>query len=524
MTVQRRPPPLPTSGAAVLELLSNQVSRIWAMGLQFFIAPIIARLLGAESYGFISFYMTMLALLVFLTQGPCSVAMKLLAHWPQLDQDGKRRSKAAIQVLELIALASSVMVAGIMFVLAPWFVDRWLNVSGVSHDEAVTTVRLIGLGMACQWLHPFYTACFAGLHRQTAFALPLIVFTTVQNVGGVVLLELIAPRLDIYLIWNAAVWVGFNWFSHARFATLLGVARASIGQGLASLGGLHRFAVGTTLFALVNSTLAQGDKLAVSHLVSLQDLAAYGLSFTAASLVMTVAATPVGSILMPIISRCALSHDEAVLAREYHRWTQVLLVLALPVAATLIAFSRPLAELWLGKTSPLLAPIAEILPWATAGMFLTALNAPPQLLQWGHGRTRLSLAKSLVALPLYIIALFVMLPRFGAIAGAWCWMAVNLGYLLIEVPIMHRRLLPRELWRWWGCDLLLPIAVTVLLYASARSLPIKMFNHDRSTLIIGVVGLALANVALVIAVLPHARRLVLDALRNAAGRINVAVD
>ena len=53
----------------------------------------------------------------------------------------------------------------------------------------------------------------------------------------------------------------------------------------------------------------------------------------------------------------------------------------------------------------------------------------------------------------------------GAEGAAITWIALNAGYVLIQVPVMHRRLLRSEMWRWYAEDIGLPILVCGLVAA-----------------------------------------------------------
>jgi hypothetical protein len=57
---------------------------------------------------------------------------------------------------------------------------------------------------------------------------------------------------------------------------------------------------------------------------------------------------------------------------------------------------------------------------------------------------------------LLVPAIVWVVPRFGAVGAAWVWVALNTGYVLFLVQLMHHRVLPREKWRWYARDTALP--------------------------------------------------------------------
>ena len=52
--------------------------------------------------------------------------------------------------------------------------------------------------------------------------------------------------------------------------------------------------------------------------------------------------------------------------------------------------------------------------------------------------------------------------------AAACWFLLNLGYVLIATPLMHRHLLPDERMNWLVSDVSVPIAMAMTLGAFSR--------------------------------------------------------
>jgi hypothetical protein len=69
----------------------------------------------------------------------------------------------------------------------------------------------------------------------------------------------------------------------------------------------------------------------------------------------------------------------------------------------------------------------------------------------------LGIATNLVAVAALVPMIFVLTSRFGAAGGASAWLMLNCGYLLFSLPLMHRRIIRGEQWRWYGTDVGLPL-------------------------------------------------------------------
>jgi len=58
--------------------------------------------------------------------------------------------------------------------------------------------------------------------------------------------------------------------------------------------------------------------------------------------------------------------------------------------------------------------------------------------------------------------LLLVVPRFGAIGASWVWVGLNLGYFLVHVQLMHRRILQSEAARWYVSDVAAPLAAAIV--------------------------------------------------------------
>ena len=83
----------------------------------------------------------------------------------------------------------------------------------------------------------------------------------------------------------------------------------------------------------------------------------------------------------------------------------------------------------------------------------------PFTLQLAYGWTKLSFLKNVIAVIVLVPLLIWLTNRYGAIGAACVWMLLNGGYFLIEIPIMHRRLLKPEMWRWYFQDIGKPLLI-----------------------------------------------------------------
>ncbi len=122
----------------------------------------------------------------------------------------------------------------------------------------------------------------------------------------------------------------------------------------------------------------------------------------------------------------------------------------------------------------------------------------PYQLQLAHGWTVLTIKINVAAVILLIPAIFVVVPKYGAVGAAWIWVLLNFGYLVIDIYFMHRRLLHTEKWRWYGQDLALPlIAATTVALLCRYVMPTGISRLLEFGMLLLAAGCAVLTAALV---------------------------
>jgi O-antigen/teichoic acid export membrane protein len=126
----------------------------------------------------------------------------------------------------------------------------------------------------------------------------------------------------------------------------------------------------------------------------------------------------------------------------------------------LALFARELVLVW--THDPTIVEHTWLVIVALAvGTALHGLMNIPYALQLAEGWTALSFWMSLGALVIMAPAIVLASLRYGAVGAAVGWMVLNLGYLVVGIQLMHRRLLKNERWRWYWSDVLRPLLAAV---------------------------------------------------------------
>jgi O-antigen/teichoic acid export membrane protein len=247
--------------------------------------------------------------------------------------------------------------------------------------------------------------------------------------------------------------------------------------------------------------LTQLDKVFLSKMLALEMFGYYVLAGVVAGALNYVSG-PIFSALFPRLTQSVGSGNATELALLYHKGCQLMAALVSPLWIVLVLFSGELMTLWMGDAQ-VAANTHLLVSLLATGTALNAFMTLPYALQLAHGWTSLSLYKNLVSVAVLVPLLYWLIARYGAVGAALTWVALNAGYLLFEIPLMHRRLLKDGMGRWYLLDVGAPVGVCLGIGLAARlAMPPAMPAYAVVLWILSALAVCFLCVALV---MPHTR-------------------
>ena len=159
----------------------------------------------------------------------------------------------------------------------------------------------------------------------------------------------------------------------------------------------------------------------------------------------------------------------------YRQGAQLVTVLMGSAAIVLTVFGDRVLRLWTGDPA-LAQKVAPLMAVLALGTLFNGLMWIPYQMQLAHGWTSLTIKVNIVAVSILVPAIILAVPAYGAIGAARIWVTLNAGYLMFEIPLMHRRLLRAEMWRWYCQDVAAPLTAA----AAAAFLCRWLMPHDLS--------------------------------------------
>jgi O-antigen/teichoic acid export membrane protein len=431
----------------------------------------------------VGFFTTLQAVLVLLDLGLTTTLNREIARYSALP--GKSQDmRDLVRTLEAIYWGLGFFIGVVVMVLSPFIALRWVKADTLSVDIVQQSVMLMGLVIAFQWPLGFYAGGLLGLQRQVLFNILNAIWYTLRFTGGVLVLWLASPTILAFFEWQVAVSVVSTGLMAMALWRSLPASQERARFRVSIWHSVWRFAAGISSISITVLLLTQLDKIILSKMLSLELFGYYTLAWTVAN-GLTILTSSVFTAVFPSFSQRVASGNIEDLKRLYHGSCQLMSVVILPVAVLVALFAQIILVVW--TQNPVTVANTHILvSLLIIGTALNGLMNLPYALQLAHGWTSLAFFTNVISVIILIPLLVVAISHYGAIGAAAVWIALNSGYVLIQVQIMHRRLLKGELWRWYLGDVGLPLIATLSVIGMGR-----LLIHDQMPLPIILASIAI---------------------------------
>jgi O-antigen/teichoic acid export membrane protein len=467
-------------------ILANYAGQVWMALMGVVFIPLYIKLLGMEAFGLVGLMLSIQALSMLFDLGMGGVLNRELARRVH-DASVAHTLGDLVRTFEWLVWPIALMIVVAIFLASGPLANHWLHPEHLSREVTAHAIAIMGLAVALQWPSSFYANGLSGLERQPALNLINAGFATLRGAGVLAVLYWVSPTISAFMWWYAAMGACQTLVLAATLWRLLptGAKSRAIFRS-AELRAAGRFAGGLVAIMTLSVMLTQLDRIVISATLPLVELGYFSLAMSVAA-GMGRMIQPMFNALYPRYSRLVSLGQQDLLTKLYHLSNQCLAVVVAAVAAILMVFGQDVIYLWTGDAATA-AKLATPLSLLVAGTALNGLMNLPYALQLAHGWTRLTVGSNLVALLLGIPFCIWAVEHHGITGAASLWFVINLAFVAVSIPLMHRRLLRADLSRWYVRDLCPPViaAATVALVAGWLLPPLPRNLH-------GILLLAIAS-------------------------------
>lgn len=461
--------------ALTKNIAANFLGSAWVALLAILVVPLYIKLVGYESYGLIGFYTTVQITACLLDSGLSATIGREMASF---DLSNARRAELRdlARTVEMLYWAIGLFI-GLGIGAASHLISiKWLASKGLSPIELRRLVILMGLAVAARWPFVLYLSGLAGLRRQVLQNSYTALVETLRIVGSIFILAR-SHGLEAFFAWQILIWLGSSLLIRRTFWNIIsGGAEARFTW--APLLKVGRFAVGMSGIGIIVTILVQTDKLVLSKMLTLAEFGQYMAASTLASGLYLVS-KPIFAAHSPELAHLVAEGNVARTTEVFRRGYQVLSAFLLPLAAVLICFSREILELWT-RDATAASALFPVLTMLVLGTALNGIMNIPYALQLAHGWTSLTLKMNLASAVVLVPAVVVLIRGYGMSGAAAAWVALNVGAVLIPIPIMRSRgVLPESCFVFYRDALILPGAISLAAAVIAKS-AFLYFGHSSS--------------------------------------------
>jgi O-antigen/teichoic acid export membrane protein len=448
-------------------LVANFVGKGWAAVMGIIFIPLFIKFMGVESYGLVGVFTMLQGIFVVMDLGLATTLNREIARYSALPEKSQDMCDL-VRTLEVVYWGLAICIGVLVFLLSPFIAERWVKADTLSVGVIESSVLLMGVVLIFQWPLGFYAGGLLGLQRQVLCNVLNMSWYTLRFAGGVLALWLFSPTVVVFFEWQVIVSIVSTTLMGLALWRSLPAEREPARFRIDMLRSIWHFALGMSGISAITLLLTQLDKIILSKMLSLESFGYYTLAWTVANSISIVTGS-IHTVMFPVFSRKAAVSDTEGLKQFYHFGCQLMSVLIFPAAILAVLFAQEILIIWT-QDPVTVANTSILVGLLIIGTTLNGLMNLPYALQLAYGWTRLAFYTNVIAVILLIPLLIVATANYGAIGAALLWIVLNSGYVLIQIQIMHRRLLKGEQWRWYFEDVGLPLVAALGVIGMGRLL------------------------------------------------------
>ncbi|MBS0615250.1 MAG: oligosaccharide flippase family protein [Verrucomicrobia bacterium] len=438
-----------------INLLANISGKFVNAIISLIATPFYVQYMGIEAYGLVGVFLTFLALSQVLDMGLSVTANREMARMSSKNETAQEMGNFT-RTIEIIYWLSACCIGSIILCLAPWISTSWLTAQNLSPEVLKSAIYCMGIALALQWPNSFYAGALTGLQKHILLNSIAIGTALMRAVGLIVILCFFTTDVKFFFLWQAFVNLIQTLISGYFVWYLIPPRTQRSRFDKKILKRIYSFALGMTGISISIIILTSLDKIILSKMLSLTHFGYFTLAWIIVGSLDHIKG-PIFTSYFPSYSECIAQKNIESLKKIYHQSSQLMSIAIFSFASILVFFPREVLTIW--GISPLaISETQHLVSLLAIGTLFNGLMTLPYALQLAHGWTYFTLIQNSVAIIFLTPLLVGFTPYFGAMTAAWTWVILNIGYFLISVPLMHRRLLSEELKNWYFQDCLQPLA------------------------------------------------------------------
>ena len=452
--------------------------------------PVYLHLMGAEAYGLFGFYLVLLSWILQFDFGVGPAVARQLSRF-KAGALGAEEAVSLLAAAEIFFLLGGLVAGSACLLSTNWMAHHWLRPSHLPAAEVSLVLGLIGVQSVVRWLSGLYLIALVGLERQIATNTVALIGALVRNVGAVLALMLVSHSPTVFFIVWAVVTLAEAIANRILLARAMPIARWRPGWRLLyrEFGFAAGFTVSAAMFTLINEV----DKLTLSHTLPLKDFGVFSLVISICAGIYLIV-PPVVQAFQPRLTTLVAQARRTEFVEVYRLSIAISIVVGVGLAGTIAARPDLVVYAWTGDRE-IAARLAPTLTLFAIGAGFKSFRYPSFVLQYSQGVIRPHLIGSLIFGAIWIPAAIWAAVTFGTVGAGMVCLSGNLLYLLLWVPVIHRKLLSSNERSGISLDIWSRLALLACLLAASRLIDAEKFGRATDLLVLATISTAIMAAA-----------------------------
>lgn len=446
-------------------ILSNGLSRIAIGVLNIVVVPLYMKHLGMEAYGLVGFFTILQNFLIVFDFGISAALTRSLSQHSN-DSNRAQDSRNLARTLEIIYWSISIVAGLIIGLISPLIASHWIKRVELSEQQVLLTLWSMAIAIIFQFPVSFYTAGLVGLQKQVEQSILNVVLWTLRCLGVLAVMSASEDKLQAFFVWNIIVSALSAICMREFFWHFIPKAKEKTRFSKVLLSSVWKFALSVSAVTVLLLIFNNSDKFILSGRLDLTHLGYYMAAWQIAA-VLYILYMPIYTAYYPVFTQLYAANDSIALKKAFHRASQLMSVLVIPVVMVIMAFTPEILQIWTHKpdvvqnSSPI---VRAFMPGALAGAFFYV----PWAIEQARGQVHKLVIYPVIGICLLVPVLLILANQYGAVGGAISWMLTNIFLMGGMSVYVLRTSLRGELLNWLIFDIGIPFCSCLLITLLAR--------------------------------------------------------
>jgi O-antigen/teichoic acid export membrane protein len=493
--------------------IANYIGQGYRILIGIVILPLYLKYLGAEAYGLVGFFAVLQSWLSLLDMGMTPTLARQVAH--MRGKSGEHMEiRRLLRSIELIFLILAFCAGGGVVLGSKWIALHWLKIEKIALIDVVYCISLMGVMVGMRWFSSLYQSGIKGMETQVRLNVANIIVATLRFVGGLLFICFVSRHVVDFFVFQLCVSIIEVVTMSAIFYRLLPASpRVGVAFFWSSLKPFLPFAISICFTTGVWILVTQTDKLLLSNILPLKEYGYFALVTVLANGILQISG-PISQALLPRMTYLLSQGKKEAMIELYHKATQIMAVIMLPLTGMVAVFSTKLLYAWTGDITAA-EWAGPILFWYVLGNGFLSMAAFQYYLQFAYGQLKLHVLMNtvfaIIAIPVIVFSAY----HGGAMWTAIAWFGMQLVSFMVCPAIIHAKFAPGEHKRWLFSDIGVVAFPTIVLLIVFHALGEGFVSTSRFHIFGCLIGMGLFILTVNAWLSPTSRNMMMTLIRKA---------